>query len=170
MQSERSLLWYMWASRRTRRLAHAHFDDTYQHLNKSWILFEAKSCDVAIILAANWTTRNKQSNKIMAVSANRPFRLGRTSMVGSTALIILQLQWQLAIVVADPTGTQCSQPEGRSDTCVCQTSDGVVDLTGLANYDGESARYHFKLIDYWLGSHRMHKYDSKLVFHCSCWY
>lgn len=67
-------------------------------------------------------------------------RLGWASTLTSAALIFVQFQWQPAIVVAVPTGTQCSPPEGRSETCVCQTPDGVIDLTGLANYDGYSAR------------------------------
>ena len=83
------------------------------------------------------TERNKQINK-MTASANGPSWLGRTSMLTSAALIFLQI---LAIVVADPTGTQCNPPEGRYETCVCQASNGVVDLTGLSNDDGESARY-----------------------------
>ncbi len=77
----------------------------------------------------------------MAVSDIRLFRLGRIPTLASAAIIFLQFHWQLATVVADPTGTQCNQPDGRYETCVCQTSDGVIDLTGLANDDGESARY-----------------------------
>ena len=70
-------------------------------------------------------------------SASGLSRIGWTSVLASVVLIS---HWQLTIVMADPTGTQCSPPEGRSETCVCQTSDGVIDLTGLANDDGESAR------------------------------
>ena len=53
--------------------------------------------------------------------------------------VALISHWQLITVTADPTGTQCSRPEGSSDTCVCQTADGVVDLTSLSSEDGESA-------------------------------
>jgi hypothetical protein len=55
------------------------------------------------------------------------------------ASVALISHWQLFTVVADPTGTQCSPPEGSYDTCVCQTSDGVVDLTSFSSEDGESA-------------------------------
>ena len=71
-------------------------------------------------------------------STHGPPRILWTFALASAALISLQ---QLAVVMGDPTGTQCNPPEGRSDTCVCQTSDGVIDLTGLANDDGETARY-----------------------------
>ena len=75
-------------------------------------------------------------------SAHRYSQIRRTyTPAASAALIFVQLHCQLAVVMADPTGSQCSQPAGRSDTCVCETSDGVIDLTGLANDDGESARY-----------------------------
>ena len=69
-------------------------------------------------------------------SASRLSRMWWSCVIASVALVS---HWQLAVVVADPTGTQCSQPEGRYESCVCQTPDGVVDLTSFSNEDGESA-------------------------------
>ena len=66
----------------------------------------------------------------------------RRSLIGWSSvmtLVALISHWQLITVTADPTGAQCSPPEGRSDTCVCQTADGVVDLTSFSSEDGESA-------------------------------
>lgn len=72
----------------------------------------------------------------MLPSASRRSLIWWSSVITSVALIS---HWQLITVTADPTGTQCSPPEGSSDTCVCQTADGVVDLTSLSSEDGESA-------------------------------
>ena len=37
---------------------------------------------------------------------------------------------------ADPTGTKCPAVPGRSETCVCKTDKGVIDLTSLSKKDG----------------------------------
>ena len=38
--------------------------------------------------------------------------------------------------VAQPTGTRCPPAPGRSETCVCKTDKGIIDLTVLSNTDG----------------------------------
>lgn len=57
------------------------------------------------------------------------------------ALVCLHCCCFLDLVAAVPTGTKCSAEVG-SPTCVCETPDGVVDLTGLASTDG-SPRYNY---------------------------
>ena len=42
--------------------------------------------------------------------------------------------------VAQQTGIRCPPAPGRSETCVCKTDKGVIDMTSLSNSDG-SARY-----------------------------
>ena len=42
--------------------------------------------------------------------------------------------------VAQQTGTRCPPAPGRSETCVCKTDKGVIDMTALSNLNG-SARY-----------------------------
>lgn len=56
------------------------------------------------------------------------------AIINFQQIILLQRQ-----VLADPTGTQCNPPPGRTETCVCEAADGVIDLTGLSSEDGESA-------------------------------
>ena len=48
---------------------------------------------------------------------------------------------------ADPTGTKCAPAPGRTETCVCQTQGGVIDMTSLANIN-ETARYNIYSIQY----------------------
>ena len=41
-----------------------------------------------------------------------------------------------SVVDADPTGTRCPPAPGRSESCVCKTDKGVIDLTVFSNKDG----------------------------------
>ena len=36
------------------------------------------------------------------------------------------------------TGTRCPPAPGRSETCVCKTDKGVIDMTSLSNSDGSA--------------------------------
>ena len=42
----------------------------------------------------------------------------------------------LVPTTAQQTGTKCPPAPGRSETCVCQTDDGVIDMTSLSKSDG----------------------------------
>ena len=71
---------------------------------------------------------------------------------GCVATILMAMLWQEALglllvvllrllcvpspVVAGPTGTQCPPAPGRSETCVCQSDKGIIDLTPLSKSDG----------------------------------
>lgn len=78
---------------------------------------------------------NKKISTIMANNlVRRVFTLSVIINFHQIALLYRQ-------VLADPTGTQCNHPSGRTETCVCETADGVIDLTGLSSEDGETAMY-----------------------------
>lgn len=53
-------------------------------------------------------------------------------------VLLFGLAWSLtsSAVGAGPTGTRCPPAPGRSETCVCMTDKGVVDLTSLSRKDG----------------------------------
>ena len=55
-------------------------------------------------------------------------------------VLTLQLLSLCEVARAEPTGTQCSAPPDKPETCVCKTDDGIIDLTTLSNDDGETAR------------------------------
>ena len=53
--------------------------------------------------------------------------------------ILLGLIFLFAVPsAAQQTGTRCPPAPGRSETCVCQTDRGVIDLTSLSNRDGSA--------------------------------
>ena len=54
-------------------------------------------------------------------------------------VIFVALVFALVQVVpstADPTGTRCPPVQGVTETCVCKSDKGVIDLRYLANNDG----------------------------------
>lgn len=53
-------------------------------------------------------------------------------LVGLTCTSVLMS----SVVDADPTGTRCPPAPGRSESCVCKTNKGVIDLTVFSNKDG----------------------------------
>ena len=62
-------------------------------------------------------------------------------------LIFYAVLLGLVLVPASPsaaakTGTKCPPAPGRTETCVCKTSEGVIDMTPFANSDG-TARYMY---------------------------
>lgn len=42
----------------------------------------------------------------------------------------------VAPCAAQQTGTRCPPAPGRSETCVCKTDKGVIDVTSLSKSDG----------------------------------
>jgi hypothetical protein len=64
------------------------------------------------------------------------------AVVTDVSVMLLMLIQSLVLVLpssADPTGTKCAPALGRSETCVCQTQDGIIDMTSLSN-GNETAR------------------------------
>ena len=59
----------------------------------------------------------------------------------SVKMLMLSVLLGLAFVlvvpsVAQPTGTRCPSAPGRSETCVCKTDKGIIDVTPLSRKDG----------------------------------
>ena len=57
-------------------------------------------------------------------------------------VLLLGLTWTSITLTspavgADPTGTRCPPAPGRSESCVCKTDKGVIDLTSLSRKDGK---------------------------------
>ena len=82
---------------------------------------------VASLDAATYaTTAGSQSVQIMAIV---------------TVILLVFFQSLLLVLpsAADPTGTKCAPAPRRGETCVCQTSDGIIDMAPLSN-GNETAR------------------------------
>ena len=60
--------------------------------------------------------------------------------------VLLGLLCLPSSVVTSPSGKRCSPAPGRSETCVCKSDKGIIDLTSLSNNDG-TARYF--VASYW---------------------
>lgn len=69
----------------------------------------------------------------MAVRCSSGYRFVLTSL---TLHQIISLVYQPT--AGNPTGTQCNV--FRYSSCVCDTPEGIIDLTALGNGDGTSAR------------------------------
>ena len=54
-------------------------------------------------------------------------------------LVFFQSLVMLLPSTADPSGIKCAPVPGKTETCVCQTQDGIIDMTPLSN-DNETAR------------------------------
>lgn len=54
----------------------------------------------------------------------------------SVVTVILLVCFQslvLSLHLADPSGAKCEPVPRRIETCICQTQDGLVDMTTLSN-------------------------------------
>lgn len=62
------------------------------------------------------------------------------TVVMSTMMMVSLLSLLLLLMVplasADPSGTKCPPAQGRSETCVCQAKEGIIDMTPLSNTNG----------------------------------
>ena len=78
---------------------------------------------------------------VYTATCNYPHWLYKIMAVVSVILLIFIQSLVLVLPSsADPTGTKCAPAPGRSESCVCQTKDGIIDMTSLSN-DNETARY-----------------------------
>ena len=53
-------------------------------------------------------------------------------------LLLFQSLMLTPLSLADPTGTKCPPAPGRTESCVCQAQDGVIDITLLSKTDGKA--------------------------------
>ena len=84
------------------------------------------------------------------------------AVVSVTLLIFIQIVVLVLPSSADPTGTKCAPAPGRSESCVCQTKDGIIDMTSLSNDNGTARCERDKIILDWC---RCRIYCSKVFFH-----
>lgn len=60
----------------------------------------------------------------------------RQEALGLLLTVLLGLLCLPSVVVTEPSGTQCPPAPGRSETCVCKSDKGIIDLTSLSKNDG----------------------------------
>lgn len=56
--------------------------------------------------------------------------------LGLHLTLLLGLLCLPSLVVTGPSGTRCPPAPGRSETCVCKSDKGIIDLTPLSKNDG----------------------------------
>ena len=58
-------------------------------------------------------------------------------MLSLRLYVLLGLTFVLVVPsTAQQTGTRCPPAPGRSETCVCKSDKGVIDVTSLSKSDG----------------------------------
>ena len=60
----------------------------------------------------------------------------RQEALGLLLAVLLGLLCLPSMVVTSPSGTPCPPAPGRSETCVCKSDKGIIDLTSLSKNDG----------------------------------
>jgi hypothetical protein len=60
----------------------------------------------------------------------------RQEAMGLLLFVLLGLLCLPSVVVTTPSGTRCPPAPGRSETCVCKSDKGIIDLTPLSKNDG----------------------------------
>ena len=62
-------------------------------------------------------------------------------LVLELAATLLLCVW-LQVISSDPTGKLCPEVDGNSESCVCRSPKGILDLRALSNRNG-TARYGY---------------------------